>query len=522
MNKEIQRFLFFLAFTCLALNHEAKAQKTTINPNGYNVFFYDNGVKSSEGFFKDGIPDGYWINYYPNGIKTSEGNRKENKLDSIWKFYSEEGILREEIAYKNNQRQGLRKIYSKDGFLEKTVPYSADKINGLAFDFYTNGAINIETPYVDGLENGLSYVFSETGEIITLKKYENGILINQDFINRKNKDGEKQGVWKEFYEDRTVKTEGRYEDSKKQGYWKEYAPNGELIQTLKYHKGELISDAEELSNLDIKQEFYTNSDGKVRFRGSYRKGLAEGTHIWYNIEGNIDSTKQFKQGKLVGEGIMDAKALKQGYWKEYYFPEGKLKAEGMYKDGYRNGSWSFYYLEGSIEETGNYGEKEKLEGIWKWFYKSGQLLREEQYKNGKESGRSIEYCDTGKVIVLGQYINGKEEGEWFYEIGDHQEKGNYENGMKQGIWKHTYLTTGKLRFEGEYYEDLPQGKHTWYYENGQKMLEGEYISGEKEGLWKRYLLDGTVSISIEYKNGKEEKVDGYKIKTEIPEHKPLE
>ena len=37
------------------------------NPNGYNVFYFSDSTKSSEGYLKDGKPNGYWKNYYKNG-----------------------------------------------------------------------------------------------------------------------------------------------------------------------------------------------------------------------------------------------------------------------------------------------------------------------------------------------------------------------------------------------------------------------------------------------------------------------
>ena len=39
-----------------------------IDPNGYNVFYYANGNKSSEGTMVNGKPDGYWKTYYSNTI----------------------------------------------------------------------------------------------------------------------------------------------------------------------------------------------------------------------------------------------------------------------------------------------------------------------------------------------------------------------------------------------------------------------------------------------------------------------
>ena len=495
------------------MSHDSNAQKTKLNPNGYNILYHDDGItKASEGKLVEGRPEGLWKNYFENGILKSEGNRTNQELDGTWKFYTKKGILAEEINYKNNLRNGVTNSYNGEGFLVSSMPFINDIKDGVGFTYYNNGAINTETIFVKGNEQGKAYEFSPTGDIIRIKTYENGILTRNQIVNRKNRDGKREGLWKEFYDDRIVKLEGRYRKGKRTGYWKEYSPKGQLVNTRKYDNGELVNDAKELTNLDIKQEFFPDSDGLVRYRGSYRKGLAEGTHIWYNEDGRIDSSKIFKEGKLIAAGKLDLKGLKQGTWKEFYFPEGELKAQGDYIDGYRSGAWKFYFENGALRQVGSYGPKEALIGQWKWYYENAQLLLNEFYKNGKEDGISTEYNDTGKVITQGEYIDGRKEGEWFLEIGDHLEKGVYEYDLKQGEWKHIYLITGKLSFKGEFFDGIPQGEHVWYYDDGLKSLQGEYISGIKDGQWRRFNKDGTIMISIDYESGNEVKVDGVKLK----------
>ena len=74
-------YLFIIMFV-----HNTYSQ---INENGFNVFYYENGVKSSEGYLKNGKPDGFWKTYYENGVLKTEGKRTEFLLDSIWVFYYE-------------------------------------------------------------------------------------------------------------------------------------------------------------------------------------------------------------------------------------------------------------------------------------------------------------------------------------------------------------------------------------------------------------------------------------------------
>ena len=65
------RFLIFTSFIALlSIPPDLMAQEVqnTVNPDGYNVFYYPNGVKSSEGNFRNGKPDGYWKTYFENGV----------------------------------------------------------------------------------------------------------------------------------------------------------------------------------------------------------------------------------------------------------------------------------------------------------------------------------------------------------------------------------------------------------------------------------------------------------------------
>ena len=514
VNKETQRLLGLLLGLTLLLAYDVSAQKNKTNPNGFNKFYFENGQISSEGKLKNGKPEGYWKNYYPSGQLKSEGNRKDFELDSIWKFYSEEGILNQEITYRKGLRDGLTKSFNKEGFLTHTSEYQRDTLVGLKTIYFENGSVKNEIPFERGKENGVAYEYDKNGNIIMLRYYKNGILTKQESINRLDNDGKKKGVWKEFDRNKNVIAEGKYRNGEKDGYWKTYTSKGDLLETQKFETGQQIIDAEELSSLDVKERYYSKeeAEGKLKFRGTYREGKKHGTHVWFDTKGEIDSAKVYKNDALISEGDMTRDGLKEGEWLEYFYPTGEKKAVGNYEKGFNVGIWKYYYTNGTLEQTGKYNAKGLPDGLWKWFYESGNLLREETFKNGVENGWLIEYSDSGCVITKGEYINGEEEGEWLYEIGDHQELGKYKYGAKTGEWIHTYTKSGKLKFEGEYSDDFPQEKHIWYYPNGQKMLEGKYVSGIKDGEWTRYYEDGTTKISIEYSSGREVKVDGVRVK----------
>ena len=131
---------------------------------------------------------------------------------------------------------------------------------------------------------------------------------------------------------------------------------------------------------------------------------------------------------------------------------------------------------------------------------------------GEENWDIVPYSNT--IVSEGEFVEGLEEGPWIYNLNDHKEEGKYVSGRREGEWKHFYYD-GTVRFNGKYESGSAEGKHTYYYDNGGKMLEGKYEYGLKDGTWTRYNTDGTALVRIQYRDGKEFKIDGAKGKPSV-------
>lgn len=492
-----------------------------VNPNGYNKFYYENGNISSEGMMRDGKPDGYWKTYSPNGKRKSEGNRKDFELDSLWKFYSADGKLQTEINYKKGKKDGMKHLWSDEGFIVSEESFSADAKQGISLLYYSpddttqkKGKLKMKIPFEKGKENGTAYEFDKDGTIITILEYRYGVLQKQERINRKDKNNEKQGAWKEFFENGKVKSEVNYSDGKKNGYTKTYSENGSLLNVEKYFMDSVQKNAPELTTkLEVRNEYYP--DGTLKKTGTYLNGVAEGIQKEFSPEGKSTSAKIFKEGILSSEGMMDDAGNYEGVWKEYHF-SGQLKSRGEYASGMKVGEWIFYHPGGKVEQKGKYDKKGKAQGKWQWFYESGRTLREENYLNGKREDTLTEWNDSGKVITKGNYIDGNKEGKWFYQLQDYREEGNYKNDQKDGPWKAHYVDNNQIQFEGSFVEGIPDGKHVFYFHDGTLKEEGKYVAGNKEGNWNYYNPDGTVLLTVTFNRGKEIKFDGAKVKPLLP------
>lgn len=486
-----------------------------INPNGFNVFYYPNGKKSSEGNFKNGKPEGYWKTYYENGSLKSEGNRINHRLDSLWLFYNSDGTLKQEIMYRDAVKHGVQKNYNQEGLLVSLERFRNDTLNGF-MEYYDPDSqhLNELKPFENGRAVGKGYEFAKDGRVVTIVNYEAGYVKDRETVNKKDAKGLKQGRWVEFYEDEPgflVRLEGRYKDDLKNGYFREYDKKGLLLTTTKYVNGEVMENVEELMAVDIERDFHPNA--QVKHERTYLGGVPHGVWKEYNDTGAVVNSQIYKQGILLGEGVIDAQGIKQGFWKEFY-NTGELRAEGEYLDGARYSDWKFYHINGNLEQKGKYREGGLEQGEWRWYYDDKKLRRIEFYSKGKEDGEVIEYDKEGKELLTGSYFEGLEDGEWMIRSGEYRETGKYTEGLKQDEWIHYFLDTDEVAFEGTYTEGLPDGKHVYYYDNGKKMLEGKYQMGLKQGDWKRFNEEGILLLTIKYKDGATVKLDGRKVKPE--------
>ena len=481
-----------------------------INTNGYNIFRYGNGKISSEGYLVNGKPDKYWITYYPNGVIKSEGNRKYFLLDSVWIFYNDNGDTTEKINYFEGKKNGYHYMYYTDNSnkVKSKELYINNLKEGKSYYYYPDGSINKIINFKNNQRHGLGYEFINDSLIIGIYEFNNDRLVNYEMINRYDENNDKNGIWREFYNDFRIKTETVFINGVKEGLYKQFDKDGSLEITVLYKNDSIINDSYDMEDfIDFRKEF--DEQGNLVFQGTFRNNFPIGIHRWYDSLGNVIKTELYDEfGRILSDGIINDEGNRQDQFINYY-PYKKIKSRGKYINNRRVGTWIFYFSNGKIEQEGNY-KNGRLDGLWKWYYPNGKILREEYYQDGKEDGPFVEYDSLGNIITKGNYIEGMKEGEWFYHVGDHTEIGKYTNDLKDGYWTY-YFENGDTEFRGKFLRGLPDGKHKYYYENGEVKEEQLYSAGIKVKTWKYYDIGGNLILAINYKNGEEFKINGVRI-----------
>ncbi len=265
--------IVYIGFLIFLFCSQGKGQEEI--EDGYTQFLYPNGQVSSEGLMRDGKPDGYWKTYYSTGVLKSEGLRTNFFLDSTWTFYNQSGEIIQRINYKYGKKNGYSYRYSydkyPDGILISKELYVNDKKEGKAHYYHENGQLKEEVNFVNNKKEGPARVYDPEGKLISILEYRKDYLISRERVNRTDAEGLKQGTWKLFYNEGTLHKEMFYRDNELHGIYKEYDRNGNIALMLKYDKGKIIEDEQDIltqEELDVKREFDDN--GNLIFQGSFK------------------------------------------------------------------------------------------------------------------------------------------------------------------------------------------------------------------------------------------------------------
>lgn len=190
-----------------------------------------------------------------------------------------------------------------------------------------------------------------------------------------------------------------------------------------------------------------------------------------------------KEAKYFIDSQIDSTGSLQGEAKLYYVQEGitsqQLYYKGVYKNGYKHGSFTYYYTDGNKKASGTYNQDKKV-GMWQNLYEKNKGMY--QTLHTKEETKIVNFWDSTKVMRMrdgtGTFYNFAEVlSVKFFEAGE------YKDYKRVNIWQGTY-DSGK-----------PYYKETW--DNG-TLKEG--VSYDDQGEQYTYT---DVRKNAEYGTGQE-------------------
>lgn len=155
-------------------------------------------------------------------------------------------------------------------------------------------------------------------------------------------------------------------------------------------------------------------------------GLKEGVWRFLYPDGSLMATETYRKGELNGLStgyFPDGKVSTRENWKDdlqedsawYYHPNGQLHRKGVYEKGVYQGVWMTYFPNGKPEQKISYVDG-LPEGDFVNWLETGELLEEGYYLAGKKEGQFLRYYSkpAGKVKQISHYRNDQPSGTWFY------------------------------------------------------------------------------------------------------------
>lgn len=370
---------------------------------GATVYFYKNGKERLAINFENGLEEGVTVEYdtvgkviafyeYKKGflINRERINRTDDKgqKQGRWKYFYDDMKVSLEGTFRDDKKHGYFKEYDKEGnltsikkYINDTEQIEAPEITNLKIktDYYPDGKIKTIGSYKGETPEGIRREYNEEGEISKAYIFKSGIITAEGIVDE---EGDKQGDWKTFYEDGTLKSVGKYKNDKPVGRWKYFYQNS-TIESEGIYTQKGTPDGEW-------KWFY--EDGSLHRVENYINGLEDGEYIEYDETGKLIVKGNYEMGLEEGKWLVDF-----GYYKE----------EGEYKGGSKFGNWKSFYDNGKLRFDLNYIDN-NLNGTNKWYWYSGTLKEQTSYRNGKKEGDQIFFNEDGTVFLTITYKNDVE------------------------------------------------------------------------------------------------------------------
>lgn len=304
------------------------------------------------------------------------------------------------------------------------------------------------------------------------------------------KDNLLDGVFEEFYPDGATKKVVNYQKGMLHGDFFEFSKEGEVLLSGAYFEGEKSGDW-----------FVYRSDGSLKSEYSYQSNALDGVSIAYYASGQVAERIPFEMGEING-------------LYESFFPDGKPKQRVTFVDGQEEGEFKQFYADGKLAIVANFS-RGVLEGNWEDYDDQGLLLSNGMYQQGDRVGKWKEiYPLVPEFYQKGNYENGAKNGTW--QVLGKEEFVHQEETYREGVLREISLFTtrsgeildggslangdgrrviydgeGNRLEKGRYANGLRTG--TWFTYFPQTSLvasSGSYVAGEKRGTWKQYDFQG--------------------------------
>ena len=180
------------------------------------------------------------------------------------------------------------------------------------------------------------------------------------------------------------------EQGRKSGHWKVDHPNGKTLYEAEFAEGHPVGEM---------IRYYES--GAVSARMIFDSaGIRSYAHMFY------------PGGKPAAEGWF-INQQKDSVWTYYSQFDGSVRIRETYKNGKLQGKASKYYTSGQVSEEVEWAKGQK-QGPWKQYYESGAPRLSAHYIDEQLNGSYEVYFGNGNIKIRGDFLNSMSHGTWSY------------------------------------------------------------------------------------------------------------
>ncbi len=239
---------------------------------------YANGELVETGEYQSSRKVGLWKRYYPGGKLKSEITYNRGRTTGPYILYYDNGNIEEQGNWQRTKNTGAFKRYHPNGKVAQDFTFTpSGKRTGKQTYYYENGNLRLEGTWQEGLEAGEMKEYYENGDLATVKNFNNGVM-------------DKASV--ESYAPKTP-----IASPEKQAVAAGKEMNVTASKSEKPNQGTFDGNG-------YKQLF--NADKQIAKDGVFKRyRLMDGKQYVYDVNGLLQQIMIFKEGKYIGDGVIE-------------------------------------------------------------------------------------------------------------------------------------------------------------------------------------------------------------------------
>lgn len=482
----------------------------------WNVISEGKNRISKEYNYAKGRLDGLQKDWFYDGSIKNELNYINGVLHGkqVSRFAKDQ--IHFELYYANGKPNGLQKEWTQKRTKKYELKFDSGKLDGFQRWWHYDGSV-IEEDWdsgiltIESIKNGqkllskYSFILDRTSISLdpnykSLTDYRK--LIKQIYLFSEGKPAEEQLFspqyhYKSWYKNGKLKVEGSGKVTDKKGIWVEYHPNGQKSAKGMYDRSRKMGQWNTWNDrgwLKSEEEYDYNGIRKKKIYSYYTNGKKES-------EGDLRVSYSLRYGD------------KDGSWK-YWFPNGELKREEVYKPGPYSGNRPFiktfteWYVDGKVKLKGTDGKAVR------YYYDSTEnKVAEMHLIYQKSRGLHEYYNNEGKLTINPNYEKkrggGTVLGYTFQEGYPAQLDEYYLNGNRKASFlfcRRCFIPPNPLATNMNEYNKLKlppagtlDGIQQGWYENGNMRYSYTFQEGCLSGEQKEWRLDSTPLYTLLYR-----------------------